>query len=408
MPVVNNNLKMVDLPIWEQLQSAPVATSAGACMCDDNERYVYYLVSSTNFWRYDSWSNTWQQLANPTGTVGAGTRMIFNRQVGGQFNNTVYGSIYALIGNGTVASIFQKYDVATNSWTTLNVTNLPATFGTDSTICYPEPSDNNNAGGFTGAVSVTLGASAIIGATSLTVVATTKAMPIGTVLNFGTRTAPLYAVLTASASIGATTLAVSPLISALTDGQIAYYADNIYLIGNATTAFYRYSVGTATWSTTADISGTPALAVALGASGAGCGLKWLSGIDPDYLFFVRGGATANIYRYQLSTNTWSTVTFHPATETFTTGTVHATRKDANGKNNSWLIQKDTTLRIYEFIPTISTNLARLDPKITQFILATSTAVVGDKMGCMKSPDGIEFCYLLLHTSTGFLRSPLFF
>ena len=32
-----------------------------------------------------------------------------------------------------------------------------------------------------------------------------------------------------------------------------------------------------------------------------------------------------------------------------------------------------------------------------------TAVVGDKSCCLTSPDGIEYYYNLLHSSTGFLR-----
>ncbi len=401
--VVNNNLKMVDLPIWEQLQSAPIASSAGACICDDEERFIYYLQSTTNFWRYDSWANTWQQLANPTGgTVGAGTVMRYTKQVGGVFNSVVYGSLFALITNGVATPIFNKYDIATNTWTALSVVGLPATYGTDSAISFPTPYANNNAAGYVGAITVAT-TGALTGVTTIPVTALAKALPNGTVLNFGTTALPKYAVLTASAAASATSITVSPLLQDIV-AENAYYSDNLYLIGNNTTQMYRYALGTNTWSTTADIGGTPALAALSATAGAGANIKWLSGIDTDYLYFFRATASSAMYRYQLSTNTWSTVVYHPATETFTTGTIHALRKDANGKNIGVLTQKDATMRIYEYSPTS----ARFNPKATQFILATGAAVVGDKICILKSPEGVEFLYFLLHTSAVLTRSPLFF
>lgn len=58
--------KQVDLPVWEWARFAPVATAATSAMCAGEataERYLYYL--STTFYRYDTWTDDWQQLSTP-------------------------------------------------------------------------------------------------------------------------------------------------------------------------------------------------------------------------------------------------------------------------------------------------------------------------------------------------------
>jgi hypothetical protein len=403
--VINNNLRMIDLPVWEQLQPAPVASSAGASMTDDDERFIYYLSSATSFWRYDTWSNVWQQLANPTGgTVGVGTVIRFNKQIGGQFNNVVYGSILALITNGVATPVLNKYDIATNTWTALSVSGLPATFGTDSSLSFPNSYANNNLGGFSGSYTITT-TGALVNATTLPCSALPKALSVGTVLNFGTLSSPKYAVLTASAIATATSLTVAPLLNEILSSDTAIYSDSLYLIGNATAQIYRYSLGSNTWTTTADIGGSPTIPVAPAVSGAGLNLTWLSGYNNDYLYFIRGANTNAMYRYQLSTNTWSAVIdFQPKTELLTTGTTYSLRKNNNGQSTSLLIHLSNSMKVYEFNPTT----LRLDPKMMQYLLATGAGLVGDKMCCLKSPEGIEFNYMLLSTSTSFVRSPIIF
>lgn len=64
MGIASNNLrKIVDMPVWEWARFAPVATAAISATCCDDARFIYYF--STTFWRYDSWADTWQQLATP-------------------------------------------------------------------------------------------------------------------------------------------------------------------------------------------------------------------------------------------------------------------------------------------------------------------------------------------------------
>lgn len=68
MTVTNTNKKGIDMPFFEVMNYSPVASQAvGAlCSCEDgSDRYIYYM-SSTSFYRYDTYADTWQLLANPT------------------------------------------------------------------------------------------------------------------------------------------------------------------------------------------------------------------------------------------------------------------------------------------------------------------------------------------------------
>lgn len=82
----NQLIKQVDLPVWEWLRPAIVAPTTGlSCTCTaDNSnynlsssRYMYFLMNATNFWRYDTWSDTYQQLASPTNAPVTATSMKF-------------------------------------------------------------------------------------------------------------------------------------------------------------------------------------------------------------------------------------------------------------------------------------------------------------------------------------------
>jgi hypothetical protein len=75
MALTANQLrKQVDLPVWEWLRFSPVVPTTGlsaSCTADNSSfnensgRYIYYLLNATNFWRYDTIADTYEQLANP-------------------------------------------------------------------------------------------------------------------------------------------------------------------------------------------------------------------------------------------------------------------------------------------------------------------------------------------------------
>lgn len=470
MAVLNNNKYMLDRPMWEQLTFAPVIGVAGSCNCDDNRRFIYnyFQTSATaaQFWRYDTWADCWQQLATPatqTGTVGA---IKYVESVGGQFGGASYGSVWLLIGNGTVA-YFYKYDIATNSWGTMSIASVPANIGTDFSIVFPEPQLNNNEIEYHSGITRTITTSAVVatGATSISVSALPQPLASGARLRFGsfnvTLTADVaaganvipvislpygllantlietprgglvtvrntaaagatsvdvypirraltngsifkverYVVLTASAAANATSITVSAVNYSLESGATAYYYDHMYLVGGNATVMYRYSVSSNAWATTN--ASAVAIPAVTGAVGGGCTIKWLPSYAPNKLFIVRGNATSNIYSYDLVTNTFATAAFHPSTETFTTASTHTARSIGN-KGYSIISSKDATMRIYEYDP----SLSRLHPKMNQWLYPTGAAAQGDRATCLRSPDEVEFYYLLLPSSTAFVRCAL--
>ena len=76
MPALTSNtlVKQVDLPVWEWCRFAPAVSSAVSSTCSadnpdflqtEHGRYVYYLISSTQFVRYDTWTDMYQLLTPP-------------------------------------------------------------------------------------------------------------------------------------------------------------------------------------------------------------------------------------------------------------------------------------------------------------------------------------------------------
>ena len=407
--MANNNKPLIDQPVWEQLVNTPAASAAAVCCTDDNERFIYTLISATAFWRFDTWAGTWQQLASPPGgTLAAGSSIQFIKQMGAQVLGEVHGSVYAFMAAGASVT-FYRYDIGTNTWSAaLSVTNVPAAFGTDGCLMCPEPALNAYQGGYHSAVALNTIATtgAAQGATTLPCTALPLALPSGAVLNFGTAAAPLWAVLTAAAAAAATSLTVSPLIATIGSATAYWYAD-MFLFGNNATVMYRYNINGNAWTTTSANAANPALPAVTAALGAGHKVVWLPGSGDtnalDRLIVSRGTATSAFYEYSLTNNTFSTITPAPATETFTTGTAYALRY-VNSKAAKLLIQKDATGRIVEFT---RTNL-RITPKATQYLVASGAALVGDRMSVLSSSDGVEYCYFWPSTSSFFFRTGLFF
>lgn len=470
----NDNSLGVHAPMWDQLPFAPATGIAGTNIVDDNKRYIYayFQTSATaaQFWRYDTWSECWQQMATPPTQTGTVSNMFYTENIGGQFMGKTHGALYMFVGNGTIC-YFYKYDIATNVWSAnLGTTGIPASFATDCYLMHIGPSRNNWEGGYHSGVlrTVTTTSNVVVGVTTIPVSALVEAKPAGSRLRFGAfnitftagaargvtsltvsalpqglaagacitmpdgneifvsaevaagvTTLPVYpiqkaissgtvaiyeqfVVTTASAAVSAVSLTVSPLLCSITSGSTALYYGNAYLVGNNATVMYRYNFGANAWYTTSANSGNPAIPAVTGSVGAGGALKWLPAYGGvDNLFCLRGGATASAYVYNLVSNTWSAEVYNNQTETFTTGTTVATRSLA-GKQSTLLIQKDATMRIYEGHPVKDT----LEPKLHQWLYPTGAAVVGDKSCCLTSPEGIEFYYILLPSSTAFLRTML--
>lgn len=90
MATVNNN-KPVDMKqLWQQVEPAPTISTAVSGITtseDGDDRYIYYLVAST-FYRYDTYGNAWQRLANPA-TAPASLASLRYSKYGGQFGRVI-------------------------------------------------------------------------------------------------------------------------------------------------------------------------------------------------------------------------------------------------------------------------------------------------------------------------------
>lgn len=94
MPLSTNSLRVqVDTPIWEWCRPNPnaVVTSSLSCSCTpDNSnfhptsgRYIYYyLTVAGGFWRYDTWTDTYLQLAAPMNAPVTRNSMKFSGALG--------------------------------------------------------------------------------------------------------------------------------------------------------------------------------------------------------------------------------------------------------------------------------------------------------------------------------------
>ena len=79
MPVTSKLKKQVDLPVWEWMRPSPISTNNNsttnlASQPYNGGRYIYQLQSNTNVWRYDTVSDSWNQIAGmPTAPSTAAT-----------------------------------------------------------------------------------------------------------------------------------------------------------------------------------------------------------------------------------------------------------------------------------------------------------------------------------------------
>ena len=465
----NRAIVGLDRIFFEQVEFAKATGTAGCSIADDGIRFIYAMIptsaTAASFWRYDTWWGGWQQLASPPTTTITLGKTIYVEGVGKQRDGQTFGSILSFQANGTIC-YWYRYDISSNSWSALSTTNVPASFGIDAYICFPEQRNNAYDGAYHSGVTKTITTSAIaaVGATTVSVAALPIALIADTVLDFGkaeltlsadakigdstlnitafprniaagtvfrtksgfrvivktaytanSLTLSVYpikkeldsgdtiwrrikAVLTASAAASATSVTVSALMISLNASDTFYYYDNMYLLGNNGSYIYRYSISGNAWATTSANSGNPAMPAVTGTCGAGCAIKWLPNYYPDRLYILRGGSTASMHYYDLVANTMNAVAYKPDTETFTTGTGVASRSIGD-RNSSLLIYQNNLNKWFEFNPVT----LEVVPYAESWQYPDGTALVGDRVCCMTTPDLVETIFFLQHSTTSFLK-----
>lgn len=294
------------------------------------------------------------------------------------------------------AGSFRKYCFATNTWTSLAV--LPATIGTDAKL-VATPSIVDGAfksfatGTFTsatGTTGVTTGKTWATGQWISSQVRITGGTGAGQIRTITANTGDTLTVATWTTNPDATSTYVI-------EGN-----DNfLYLLGNNAVTMYRYDIGANTWSTLSPVAARAA------APGAGMSAHWVNTsseadwnnesaiIAGRYIYSFAGAAGAALHRYDIAGNTWATITYSPAVETFTTGSKYALH------NDNLYMQKESTGRwfVYNF------PRSEMSPWSTM-LYPQGAALVGDTAFDVVYEDGatdIYYVYMLLNTSNILLR-----
>lgn len=244
--------------------------------------------------------NAGQTLTIRGNTVGANAVITVDAQGSAFTASTVYRLMtprWYVMNAGTLAvGSFKFYDFATNTWQSLSNTGAPATLGTDarlmSTPSWMDASYLAFAGG-----TATSG-------TSTTLVNSAKTWTTGQWVNFQVRIvsgtgAGQIRTITANDATSLTVAAWSVTPDSTSVYSIEGNDDFLYLMGNNAVTMYRYQISTNTWTTL-----TPAVARAV-APGAGASGHWVWGssdsswtnesaiINGRRLYSFRGGAAVS-------------------------------------------------------------------------------------------------------------------
>jgi hypothetical protein len=474
MPTTNRNRKLLDLKRWEMVAPMPASTSAGAFIASSRHyrQQQLYCASSSSQWLYNPSEDGWTPLASAAlaGTFGAGaagvagafsvgnsvavaqltatggttstivtnqtlardlrgysvhitggpnagaTLAIVSNTIGSNATITVatQGSaftasttyrlitpVWYVVGAGTLAAgSFRKYCFATNTWTTLAHANLPATLGTDGRlISTPSWIGENYLQFATG--------TATAGAAS-TLTNTGKAWATNQWANYqlrivsGTGAGQIRTV----ASNTATVLTVGAAWTTNPDSTSVYSLegndDFLYYMGNNAVTLYRYQISTNAWTTI-----TPGVARAA-APGAGMSGHWVhSATDAAWtaenairngqrIYSFRGNNTSILDYYDIAANTW------------VNGVAYAPAGESHGTGAKWVYTGDF---IYGQVAATG-RWFRLNLVTSEqdgwsvMVYPQGGAVVGDTAFDATFIDGatrIDFVYMGLNTSSVMLR-----
>ena len=417
-------------------------------------------------------------LAIRSNTIGTNSTITVDTQASSFSASTVFRLIaptFYVLGAGTLAAgSFKKYDLATNTWTTLSITGLPSLIGTDGVlVSTPSVFDANITSNATSSGATTLtdrkfnwipnaftgltlrilngtgaGQSRTISSNTSSVLTVSSAWTtnpdVTSVYTIEGSNYQPFAVGTATAG-GASTLTNSArnwetnqwtnyqvrILSGTGAGQIRTIASNtatalttstawtttpdttsvysiegnddfLYFLGNNAVAMYRYSISSNTWTT---LSPTAARG---GSPSTGMSAIWVWDVsDPDWttenairngqrIYSFRGGAAATLDYYDIAANIWvNAVTYAPAAETFTTGSKWVY------SGNFIYGHKDATGRWF--------RLNLITGKMEGWgspILQTQTALAGNTAFAVVYNDGatrIIYIHMILNTSAIHLR-----
>lgn len=473
MATTNGNRKILDLKRWDFCSPAPASASTATYVAPlfCNIQQAMYLVNATTQYLYNANEDSYIQVASAAlaGTFGAGAavvgipwstgstigaatltatggtsttlvtnqtlardlrgyqiqilegtsagdiRTIASNTIGANATITVTAAFTAaptvttlyrlltprwLVVNAGVqaAGSVKIYDFATNSWVSVSQTGLPATVSTDSAMA--------STSGYIGTSFNPFATGTSTGTNTVNTLNNTgKAWTVNQWSNMqiritgGTGAGQIRTI----ASNTATAITTSTNWTTTPDATSTYAIegndDHIYYIGSASASMYRYTISTNTWTTVG--TGRPA------ASGANGSLQYFNKITDSTwtnesaiingrrLYSFRGGGSAVLDYYDIAAASWTTLTYAPGAETFTTGSAFAY------DDLYTYVQKDNGGRWFRFDPV----LVAMEPwGVTTY--TQSTGAVGNRGWMVNYIDGattIKYVYFLLNGTSVVLR-----
>lgn len=361
----------------------------------DLRGYSVYFTAGTNAGKLKTIASN---------TIGTNAVITFDSAETTAFDATSVFRIKAptwfILSAGTLAAgSFKKYDFPTNTWTTLSNTGLPASLALDGKLIPTPAWIGSGFNSFATGTATAGGASTITNSGKSW--ATNQWTNYQIRITGGTGAGQIR---TISSNTG-TVITVSSAWTTQPDTSSTYSIegndDFLYYMGNNAVTMYRYSISGNTWST---VSPTAARG---GFGAAGLSGHWIWNVQAAdwtnenairngrYLYSFRGSGNSNLDRYDIAANTWESVTFAPAAEAVTTGTVYTYIK------NRLYINKDASSRwmCFDFVENAMQPWSIMT-------YPQSTAAVGDVCFDQSYIDGstqIDYVYRLLSSSNILLR-----
>ena len=471
MPTTNLNRKLLDLKRWEVCAPAPVSTAAGAPIISSNchRQLQLFVQSATAVYLYDPFEDGWITLPNTNapsiaagasgvcsmwgGTVsvsaGGTTSMLCSITTSGvtspqrslagykiecitATNAANKGQVRTILSSGTGSSVqivletampaaissgdtfriyypvffvisggsttLKAYDYAANVW--LNKATAPTGTATDSRMVATPSMIDGEFKSFVAGTATSGGAG--------TLTHSGKTWTSNQWTNFQLR-------ITAGTGAGSIVTITSntatelSFTSSVTTDNTTQYAiegnnDHLYLINaNATATIYRYIVSTNTWA-----NGGASLASRSGNAGAGVTGHWIhtsgdstwsnesSIIDGRRIYSFRGGATTTLDYFDIPSGTW------------TSSVVYAPNASSFSTGT-----KSVRIGKYIYLNGNASNYWQRFNVVTSEVdavaymhVAQGTAVVGDTAFDATYKDGatqISYIYILLNTSNQMFR-----
>lgn len=122
-----------------------------------------------------------------------------------------------------------------------------------------------------------------------------------------------------------------------------------------------------------------------------------SSLNNKYLYMWKGGATSDLYRYNFNTEQSDIVSYYPASETLTTGSMYV----YDGVDRIYYT-KDATGRVYyyDIVKNVTVPFGMIP-------YGMSTAILGNRMEIISTTDGLKYLYIMRHSGTEMFRTLIF-